>query len=72
MKSKKFVARLFYLGRSREGAWIEISVLFLPHDHTPKRRSREGAWIEIEKKLVNQEGVVGRSREGAWIEIEGP
>ena len=33
-------------GRSREGAWIEMSRLFgaVPAHH---RRSREGAWIEI-------------------------
>ena len=33
-------------GRSREGAWIEISVILLKNmwDYG---RSREGAWIEI-------------------------
>ena len=55
------------IGRSREGAWIEMS----PHDNAlacTTRRSREGAWIEMGLtgrmiRLIN-----GRSREGAWIE----
>ena len=34
------------LGRSREGAWIEILLAALPITSV-FRRSREGAWIEI-------------------------
>ena len=34
------------LGRSREGAWIEINVT-APTTLKPYGRSREGAWIEI-------------------------
>ena len=34
-------------GRSREGAWIEISTRPCGHKYN-KGRSREGAWIEIE------------------------
>ena len=39
-------AGVFSAGRSREGAWIEISIDL---KQTPKvsSRSREGAWIEI-------------------------
>ena len=33
-------------GRSREGAWIEISVR-AEFGNDPRSRSREGAWIEI-------------------------
>ena len=34
------------IGRSREGAWIEINVT-APTTLKPYGRSREGAWIEI-------------------------
>ena len=37
--------------RSREGAWIEISVR-AEFGNDPRRRSREGAWIEITDYLV--------------------
>ena len=33
------------IGRSREGAWIEIGVVLILR--VGLRRSREGAWIEI-------------------------
>ena len=35
------------LGRSREGAWIEIRVATLISPIMDNGRSREGAWIEI-------------------------
>ena len=56
------------VGRSREGAWIEMpmSVLKL----VPLMgRSREGAWIEIAKMNPAIMAIGGRSREGAWIEM---
>ena len=37
-------------GRSREGAWIEISRM-LNSNASQKSRSREGAWIEIPSLL---------------------
>ena len=42
----KLISSLLVLRRSREGAWIEIS-LFTPYEPSSNRRSREGAWIEI-------------------------
>ena len=39
------------LGRSREGAWIEITTTFGYFQRIG--RSREGAWIEILSPLVN-------------------
>ena len=39
-------------GRSREGAWIEITVS-IDDVPNPQRRSREGAWIEINRIDVN-------------------
>ena len=52
------------IGRSREGAWIEInsavySLLIA------QRRSREGAWIEIwcHSEQLHQEGNVAPARE---------
>ena len=61
----------FAFGRSREGAWIEITspkeALYLE-----KRRSREGAWIEIPLQCGHVPPTCCRSREGAWIEISAP
>ena len=55
-------------GRSREGAWIEISSLAFSASYAVGR-SREGAWIEIVRLPKSAAGITGRSREGAWIEI---
>ena len=56
------------MGRSREGAWIEIlDVKF--NLKCIRRRSREGAWIEIVSYRDLSGKSLGRSREGAWIEI---
>ena len=47
LKSKKFrLMVIALLGRSREGAWIEIYIINMPL-RTSESRSREGAWIEI-------------------------
>ena len=54
--------------RSREGAWIEISIL-RSSLRTLSSRSREGAWIEIFTNAAQVYATAGRSREGAWIEI---
>ena len=56
------------VGRSREGAWIEIlrgGVEVVKE----QCRSREGAWIEIGVTSGNGSSLYCRSREGAWIEI---
>ena len=59
---------LFSLGRSREGAWIEI--WYAPScPYQDCRRSREGAWIEIIKNSRQHCNADSRSREGAWIEM---
>ncbi len=55
-------------GRSREGAWIEITDL-VTYCAPAACRSREGAWIEIDGVEPMFADVSGRSREGAWIEI---
>ena len=56
--------------RSREGAWIEISISASAKLHLYGGRSREGAWIEIEQSFTITASSAGRSREGAWIEID--
>ena len=55
-------------GRSREGAWIEIT---LAGHWSAKQngRSREGAWIEIVLQSASAKELKRRSREGAWIEM---
>ena len=69
LKYVKLLADSNYLGRSREGAWIEIAWA----THTVQKaagRSREGAWIEMNSKQWFQSRQRRRrSREGAWIEI---
>ena len=55
-------------GRSREGAWIEITI-GAKISMLSTRRSREGAWIEITPGALLKVNPGGRSREGAWIEI---
>ena len=62
---------LLILGRSREGAWIEM-ISTLPAKRSITGRSREGAWIEIKVSQLVTASTVGRSREGAWIEIASP
>ena len=57
-----------HTGRSREGAWIEISVYVITFLY-PIGRSREGAWIEISVYVITFLYPIGRSREGAWIEM---
>ena len=44
------------LGRSREGAWIEIQRFYrvMPNN---QGRSREGAWIEIKKLNEREEDI---------------
>ena len=42
---------LMFVGRSREGAWIEI-ILVSCLGSDVKRRSREGAWIEIKIRFL--------------------
>ena len=59
------------MGRSREGAWIEIADDRGAHC-AAARRSREGAWIEMLARTWLTFSVISRSREGAWIEIEAP
>ena len=56
------------LGRSREGAWIEMSRL-QSIIAAFAGRSREGAWIEIFHGVYSLNKYQGRSREGAWIEM---
>ena len=55
-------------GRSREGAWIEITII-RSAVAAAISRSREGAWIEIGGVEFIATEDKGRSREGAWIEI---
>ena len=44
------------IGRSREGAWIEMSLL--PEAVTPGAgRSREGAWIEMKILLSGRQSL---------------
>ena len=51
------------LGRSREGAWIEIPVVFF-RIYRAVGRSREGAWIEIDKlNEIWSNGQVAPARE---------
>ena len=57
------------MGRSREGAWIEINITMIIKIAT-QRRSREGAWIEISWVSSPLTELNSRSREGAWIEIK--
>ena len=57
-----------HVGRSREGAWIEI-MSAAKRWQNGRSRSREGAWIEISKALPFLSVGSSRSREGAWIEI---
>ena len=56
------------MGRSREGAWIEI---FAKRSALPNAngRSREGAWIEMVMFDEYMQATYCRSREGAWIEM---
>ena len=56
------------MGRSREGAWIEIPAPLIA-SVSVNRRSREGAWIEIRQWAVRCMHEASRSREGAWIEM---
>ena len=56
------------IGRSREGAWIEIEQS-LVKGNWDKGRSREGAWIEMLVYFSHIITSLCRSREGAWIEI---
>ena len=56
------------IGRSREGAWIEI-VAVDKSKVGDCGRSREGAWIEMDLCLLIIIVRACRSREGAWIEI---
>ena len=56
------------MGRSREGAWIEI-IQEVVDFISMFRRSREGAWIEISIYEQAQGFQQRRSREGAWIEM---
>ena len=49
LKYRKLIYPLLPLGRSREGAWIEIAVSALTLA-VSACRSREGAWIEIDSK----------------------
>ena len=56
------------VGRSREGAWIEI-VALVPNSAMAHGRSREGAWIEIQHRRRCSQSTTSRSREGAWIEM---
>ena len=68
LKSADVMERCGEVGRSREGAWIEIQNV--QRVNAPGRsRSREGAWIEISALQANVARENGRSREGAWIEI---
>ena len=67
MITKAFVN--WYYSRSREGAWIEISIIYIyivPAVVAPVReRGLKSADVMERCKEV------GRSREGAWIEIAG-
>ena len=56
------------LGRSREGAWIEIDTI-AGNGSNGQGRSREGAWIEIRPARQAGRPRPRRSREGAWIEM---
>ena len=56
------------VGRSREGAWIEI-VAVDNNKVGDCGRSREGAWIEIKTFPCRHDKSYRRSREGAWIEM---
>ena len=57
LKSCLAMSRLTYnIGRSREGAWIEIPP-FIIYCILNISRSREGAWIEILPKRNNNESV---------------
>ena len=56
------------LGRSREGAWIEIAKRHAIFTMLPVAPVRErGLKLMVLKTLLFMEK--GRSREGAWIEI---
>ena len=55
-------------GRSRKGAWIEMSLLGGALSNSAGR-SRKGAWIEIANVISSALQANGRSRKGAWIEI---
>ena len=52
LKSEKRRLPARAIGRSREGAWIEICY-YSWHKLGRGRRSREGAWIEINRIDVN-------------------
>ena len=46
LKCPQLKCKFCQFGRSREGAWIEITVI-ITLLYSLQRRSREGAWIEI-------------------------
>ena len=56
-------------GRSREGAWIEISSLFHPRIKPAVAPARERG-LKYKKTVELADANTSRSREGAWIEIE--
>ena len=55
------------IGRSREGAWIEISYPHIAGDNPRAAPARERGLKCQFQIMVNQPS--SRSREGAWIEI---
>ena len=68
LKLLQVLLQAVFLGRSRKGAWIEITSerSNIIHDY---RRSRKGAWIEINTPSQRTTPQPCRSRKGAWIEI---
>ena len=67
LKSAKIDNDLKAVGRSREGAWIEMVKLLLKPLPLPVAPARERGLKYLRSPPFQR--VRGRSREGAWIEI---
>ena len=55
------------MGRSREGAWIEMSDVY-PYDRVIIVAPARERGLKLQRLLIVKP-VLRRSREGAWIEI---
>ena len=59
---------LVIIGRSREGAWIEIALTLATRLQAVVAPARERG-LKSYSPVAAERQTVGRSREGAWIEI---